>query len=69
MSFEKLALRAFAYSGCGTLIAVLVNVLLGSRANVLVASILGAAIGSILGWLMEQRAGRAERPTIEKELL
>lgn len=69
MSFEKLALRAFAYSGCGTLIAVLVNASFGSRASIMGASILGAAIGSLFGWLMEQRAVRAERPTIEKELL
>jgi len=52
MSFENLALRACAFTGAGTLLAMLANMALGARENLLLASMLGAAIGSCIGWIL-----------------
>ena len=55
MSFENLALRACAFTGAGTLLAMLANMTLGTRDDLLLASMLGAAIGSCIGWILVQQ--------------
>lgn len=54
MSWDALALRAFIYSGVGTLAAILANQSLGGKGSLFLASVLGAAIGSLCGWMLEQ---------------
>jgi len=66
MSWDSLALRAFIYSGVGTLAAVLANQALGGNGNLFLASVLGAAIGSACGWMLEQRR-RAPEPDLSNK--
>lgn len=52
VTFENLAYRACAFTGAGTLLAVLANAAFGARETLLLASLLGAAIGSSIGWFL-----------------
>jgi len=66
MSFENIALRACAFTGAGTLLAILANAAMGTREHLLLASILGAGIGSCIGWLiLEQRLSPAGQSATE----
>jgi hypothetical protein len=52
MSISELAIRAGLWTGCGTLLAILLNQGLGDPAGVLPASLVGALLGSSAGWML-----------------